>query len=123
MLKLQRLVIPSGWEVTKNRFFEIDPIKEPRESDRWQYFGREMLEVQYVTKSRLTKRQIKAGEQPVITSVLSVCIGWYPEGDPKGAFGINVVKTDERWEEIESFWSRNKDEVVEKIEEFLLKYK
>lgn len=40
-----------------------------------------------------------------------------------GSFRLIVIKNENWLEPIEEFKSRNKDEIVDKIEEFLLKYK
>lgn len=53
---------------------------------------------------------------------IGIDLGWYPENNSTGTFHLIVIQ-DGNWETpLEQINSRNKDEIVNKIEAFLLKY-
>lgn len=108
MFKLQSLRIPPGWEMVINKFLEIDVEQYSSDSDIWLDFTQDIMYIK-----RKSKRKDKN---------IAIDLGWYPDNDPKGSFHLLVIK-DDNWEEpIEEFDSRNKEEIVNKIEEFLIKY-
>lgn len=101
-LKLQPLRIPSGWEVTYNTFLEIDPSNIKQDEEWFMIFTESLF--QAIHKSR---------------NIL-IDLGWYPEGDPKGNFGIELIKNYEWEKPLESINSKDKDEIIEKLELLML---
>jgi len=101
-IKLQPLRIPSSWEIEYNSFSELDPENIRKEDKRtWVNFTEDLLQTKHKRYNVL------------------IDLGWYPEADPEGCFGIDVIK-DMDWENpLETFESRSKSEVVDKIEELL----
>jgi hypothetical protein len=98
---LQRLMIFSGWTVTYNGFINIDPLNLDANDSKWFSFTEDLLQLTH------------------IRSDIIVDLGWYPEMNPNGEYKVSVVK-DKNWEEpIISFRSRNKDDIVMKIEKIL----
>ena len=104
--KLQWLRIPSGWEVIINSFLDVDVTQYNSEDDIWLGFTEDILHIRSALKRNI-----------------AIDLGWYPENDVSGTFRLIVIKNWNWIEPIEEFKSRNKDEIVDKIEEFLLKYK
>ena len=104
--KLQRLRIPSGWEVIINSFLDVDVTQYSSDDTIWRGFTENILHI----RSTLKKKDI------------AIDLGQYPENDVSGAFHLMVIKNNNWKEPVEEINSRNKDEIVDKIEEFLLKY-
>ncbi|CAL8895592.1 hypothetical protein MHH54_09175 [Bacillus sp. FSL K6-4563] len=100
--KLQPLRIPSGWEISYNSLTELDPaLLNKDEHDKWLNFTEDLL-------------QIKNSKKNILLDV-----GWYPEADPEGVYGLDVVE-DFNWENpVTSFETNQKGELIEKVE-FLL---
>lgn len=106
MVKLQSLRIPAGWEIVINKFLDADVRQYDPDSTIWFDLTQDILHI------RSTRKRSNA----------AIDLGWYPENDSTGAFHLIVIKED-NWENpLEEFDSRSKDEIVEKIETFLLKY-
>lgn len=106
MIKLQSLRIPPGWEVVINKFLEVDITQYSSDNNIWVDLTQDILHI------RSTRKK----------SNIAIDLGWYPENISTGMFHLIVIK-DSNWEEpLEEINSRNKNEIVDKIEEFLLKY-
>lgn len=83
-LRLQPLRIPPGWEVTHNRFWEIDPDPELRldglpGGDPLELFTQDLLQ--------LSNRRLD----------LLLDLGWAPEADPEGRFHLQLIRA-EQWD-------------------------
>ena len=104
--KLQNLRIPGGWEVIINSFLDVDVTQYSSDDTIWRGFTENILHI----RSTLKKKDI------------AIDLGWYPENDVSGAFHLMMIKNNNWKEPVEEINSRNKDEIVDKIEEFLLKY-
>ncbi len=98
-----------GWQVLYNEFYSIEPTEEitPEGSNimpSWSLFSSTLLQLLH------DKKQIL------------IDMGWGPESDPEGAFHIIMVRTDDQyWEHpLVEFSSRNKDEIVAKLNELML---
>ncbi|GGI11621.1 hypothetical protein [Gottfriedia solisilvae] len=101
-LKLQPLRIPSGWEVTYNTFLEIDPSNIKQDEEWFMIFTESLFQAIYKSRNIL------------------IDLGWYPEGDPNGNFGIELIKNYEWEKPLESINSKDKDEIIEKLELLML---
>ena len=108
-IKLQGLKFRGGWQVVTNRFLEVDAREYDTEDLIWKNFTQDIL---YLKRSKGLGKQ-----RP------GLALGWYPENDPNGEFCLKVIVDDDFINPIEEFTSRDKDEIVKKIEEYLLKLK
>lgn len=108
-IKLQSLKIPGGWEIVINKFLDVDVTEYDDDDLIWIDFTQDILYLKRIT----TKKEKRFG----------LDLGWYPDNDPKGEFCLKVIIDDDFINPIESFCSRNKDEIVKKIEEYLVKLK
>ncbi|MET3195182.1 hypothetical protein [Bacillus sp. OAE603] len=100
--KLQPLRISTGWEVTYNTFLELDPSNINNDEEWLMNFTESLFQAIHKRRNIL------------------IDLGWYPEGDPKGNFGIELIKNYEWGKPLESFSSKDKDKVVEKLELLML---
>lgn len=97
--KLQPLRIPSSWEISYNSFVELDPEKlNNDEKEKWINFTENLLQVKHIKYN------------------IFVDVGWYPEGDPSGSYGLELIKNNDWRNPLLSFDTKKKDEIVEKIE-------
>lgn len=103
MIKLQPLRISNGWEVSYNKFLEIDPNDLKEDDDIWIHFTQDILQMKYVFKE----------------IYLTLDLGWYPETEFDGTYRLEIIKDQDWINPLETFESRSKKEIVEKIEELL----
>jgi len=103
MIKLQSLRIPTGWEVSYNKFLEIEPNSLEKGNSIWIHFTQDILQLKYIFKN------VK----------LTVDLGWYPETEIDGTFRLAIIKNEEWENPLEVFESRSKVEIVEKIEKII----
>lgn len=97
--KLQPLRIPSGWEVSYNTLIELDPSTlSVEDEEKWGKFTEDLLQI---THSRYH---------------LLLDVGWYPEGDPEGCYGLELIKDFDWGNPLVDFETKQKDELVKKIE-------
>ena len=108
-IQLQSLKIPGGWEMVINKFLDVDVTEYDADDLIWIDFTQDILYI----KRNTTKKEERFG----------LDLGWYPDNDPEGEFCLNVIKDDDFINPIETFLSRNKDEIVKKIEEYLVELK
>ena len=108
-IQLQSLKIPGGWEMVINKFLDVDVTEYDADDLIWIDFTQDILYI----KRNTTKKEERFG----------LDLGWYPDNDPEGEFCLNVIKDDDFINPIETFSSRNKDEIVKKIEEYLVELK
>lgn len=105
-IPLQSLKVPPKWYIAHNNFYDISPddnvyIKDWPEGNKWLFFEEDILQV----------INEKAG--------IAIDLGWYYPTDPQGSFYIAVIK-DNNWSEVlYDFSSRNKNEVVDKLNELM----
>lgn len=111
--KLQSLRIPGGWTVVFNEFANIDPMEiSDEDEDKWLFYLSEDL---LYLSAQSTRKQNKQTQ----IQTLGIDLGWYPEGDPNGSFKLQAI-LDENWENpLLEFSSRNKDKIVETLEQWL----
>lgn len=98
-MKLQPLAIPSLCRVYINQFLELDPIKLNKNSREWLYFTKDILHVENVEGN------------------ITINLGWYPDMDPNGEFYLRVLKNNNWDNPILSIKTRDKNMILEKIEE------
>ncbi|MCY8471988.1 MULTISPECIES: hypothetical protein [Bacillus] len=75
-----RLKIPAGWTVDYITLKDTDPKTLEASDDAWLFdFNQDLLQISHKTKNLLLD------------------VGWYPEGDPTGNYGIELIKNED-WE-------------------------
>lgn len=112
---LQPIRIPSGWSVLFYKLDSIEPDTLDEEDKAW--LGHFVEDILYIEKENQRKVNKKKEKQ-----VIGVDLGWYPDGDPKGAYRL-VAILDHHWEEpLLEFISRNTQEIVDQIEYWLFTY-
>ncbi|MEK8129436.1 hypothetical protein WMW72_16130 [Paenibacillus filicis] len=99
--KLLPLRIPSSWEISYNSLVELDPSHLKDEEEKWRNFTEDLLQIKHIKYNILLD------------------VGWYPESDPNGSYGLELIKNHDWRNPLVSFDTKNRDELVEKIE-FLL---
>ncbi len=109
---LQPLRIPCGWTVRLHKLRCGEPAELPAEDGRWLFcYTEDILQLQADLRRRRDHR--------TETQQLTVDLGWYPDGDPAGAFRLAAV-LDGDWERpLLAFTSRSETAVVETLEHWL----
>ncbi|WP_438420787.1 hypothetical protein [Bacillus siamensis] len=75
-----RLRIPTGWTVDYISLKDTDPKTLEANDDAWLFdFNQDLLQISHKAKNLLLD------------------VGWYPEGDPTGSYGIELIKNGD-WE-------------------------
>ena len=109
---LQPLRIPSGWTIMINKLEDIEPEELSPEDKIWLYAYTEDILYMYTNMSRKKNKKLE-------TQTLVIDLGWYPDSEPKGTFRLLAILND-NWENpLLEFSSRNKKEVVERLEKWL----
>ncbi|MBJ7570802.1 hypothetical protein JG789_06245 [Bacillus halotolerans] len=73
-----RLKIPAGWTVDYITLKDTDPETLEANDDAWLFdFNQDLLQISHKTKKLLLD------------------VGWYPEGDPTGSYGIELIKNED----------------------------
>lgn len=104
-IKLMPLCIPSEWEITWNCFFQISIEDAKRREGSWNsYFTVDLL-------------LIKSFDRNII-----IDLDWLPDMDLSGQYKLCIYKQEEE-EPFIAFESRFYDEISERINNFLGKYK
>ncbi|MDR6225476.1 hypothetical protein [Desmospora profundinema] len=97
-IRLQPLRIYPGWTIKYNKFMDLDP-QTVGPDDAWFYvFTQDLLQM----------------EQGNILLDLS----WYPEGDPNGRYGLELIKNDDWEAPLVDYSSRKKEEIAHYIEKW-----
>jgi hypothetical protein len=95
---LQGLKIPSGWCITWNSFYRIDP-SEPCALDQTELFRESLLQMEHERADRLLD------------------LGWYPEGDLRdGSYRLVLYRGDFRGNLLFQYVGRDLIEVVAEVE-------
>jgi hypothetical protein len=106
MNKLQPLRIQTGWKVCFNAFIEMDPQELIDDDDEnWWEFNEDLLQLENSDKN------------------LILDLGWYGERNLKsGFFKINLIHNLNWDNPLVEFISKKKDEIIDKIEEYMKSY-
>lgn len=98
---LLRLRIAAGWLVRYNELREIAPEKLLADDELWVYMNQDLMQVESRDETML------------------IDVGWYPDNDPSGHFGIKVV-VEEDWERpIVSTQASTLRELIDRLEALL----
>ena len=109
---LQPLRIPGGWTETLHKLERGEPAELPPEDRAWPLcYTEDILRLHTDLSRRLNRRTQRQR--------LAIDLGWYPDGEPAGAFRL-VAVIDSDWERpLLTFTSRSKAAVVETLEHWL----
>ena len=111
---LQPLRIPGGWSVMFNQFSTLDPETLPPEDRKWLVFFVEDILHIYTDHTRKRNKRVE-------TQRLAIDLGWYPDGDPEGAFRLEAILDDDWINPLLSFTSRRQQEIVDALENWLFR--
>jgi hypothetical protein len=100
------LRIPSGWAVTFNIFWEMDPLME----------GGKFVNANDFTQDLLVLERIVPQGSGWPAYILD--LGWYPDGDAHGSYRL-VLKDRDADGTLKTFESRDRDEIREKLDAWL----
>ena len=97
--------MPQQWKLNHNKLFKFDLQKEEGMDNRiWNELSEDIL-------------NIVNYESNIILDV-----GWYPKGSKNGQYGLVVIENNDWLKPIETFVTRNTNELIEKITMILNKY-
>ncbi len=113
--KLYPIRIPAGWSLIFHKLEMLEPDEIDKEDRAWLFhFVQDIL---YMEKKYCYRENKQQKEQ-----VIGIDLGWYPDGDPEGAYRLFAV-LDHNWEEpILEYTSRSTREIVDIIEFWLYQY-
>ncbi|QDH21688.1 hypothetical protein [Saccharibacillus brassicae] len=101
-VKLLPLRIPSGWEVSYNSLTEMDPSQQKTDDENvWFNFTEDLLQVKHT----------KFG--------ILLDVGWYPERDPDGYYGLELIKNYDWSNPLVSVDTKDIQDLAERIESLL----
>lgn len=109
-LEIQPLPIPSGWKVMWNHLLKTDITSFPPDDRIWFYLTEDLV---YIVPKKPRNN----------ADNYAIDLGWYPDGNPDGQYGLVVIRNNDWNNPVESVDSRNHEEIVKKIEEFLIQYR
>ena len=97
--------VSERWKVNYNRLLKLDPSQIGElDDDIWIEYSVDMLNM--------------VNEEDNIM----LDIGWYPEFSRKGSYGLVLIEDNDWQRPIETFVTKNTEELVNRIEEILDKY-
>ena len=107
-IPFQSLQITTGWLVEYNEFRDIEPYSDIKveglpDEDVWELFLQNLL---------FLKHEFYG---------ISLDLGWTPEAEPEGSYKLTILKNGDWDNPLLYFKSKNKDEIVEKINLWLRK--
>ncbi|MNP60892.1 hypothetical protein D3C76_1560200 [compost metagenome] len=112
-----QLRIPSGYAVTYNKFYDVDPISQADSDfiENWEFFTEDLLQIE--------KIRIKKGAWyvPEKDNRLLFDLGWYPDSSIDGHYKLEVV--DGEWNVFKSISTIDRNVIREKLEEWLEEYR
>jgi hypothetical protein len=119
--KLMPLRIPAHWAVSYNDFYDVEPIID-KDSDSEFYKN-----CDYFTQSllQIVKTTLRDGNPAIDENALLIDLGHYPDGAINGEYQLQLVKPlkgEMDWENAETFQSKNRFEIVAKLEQWLEQY-
>ena len=119
MENLIPLHIPSGWAICYNQFIDEDPIiqENSEQFKNWDTYKESLLQIM--------RLDIKNGSHFIPKKTILIDLGWTPEASIHGSFKLIMVNydlnTEQRWDTIETYTSKDRFDIQSKIEEWLLK--
>jgi hypothetical protein len=116
--KLMPLRIPAHWAVSYNDFYDVEPIID-KDSDsefykNCDYFMQNLLQI--------VKTTLKDGNPAIDKNSLLIDLGHYPDGAIDGEYKLQLIKQldgEMDWENAEIFESKDRFEIVAKLEQWL----
>ncbi|RSK44637.1 hypothetical protein [Hymenobacter perfusus] len=85
MAELMRLRLPAGWAVCYNSFGDEDMVVKEDWITNFHYYKEDLLWLEFMRLSA-------AGQQEANPTGWLVDLGWYPDGDPSGAFSLVIFR-------------------------------
>lgn len=99
-----RLKIPAGWTVDYITLKDTDPTTLEANDDAWLFdFNQDLLQVSHKTKNLLLD------------------VGWYPEGDPTGSYGIELIKKEDWVNPIEDIMCSELKDLITQLDLIFMK--
>ncbi|MGK9268220.1 hypothetical protein KXR56_16350 [Bacillus inaquosorum] len=99
-----RLRIPAGWTVDYITLKDTDPKTLEASDDAWLFdFNQDLLQISHKTKNLLLD------------------VGWYPEGDPTGSYGIELIKNEDWENPLEDIMCTELEELLKLLDRIFMK--
>ncbi|APH66459.1 hypothetical protein BN2127_JRS7_00587 [Bacillus subtilis] len=99
-----RLKIPAGWTVDYITLKDTDPKNLEANDDTWLFdFNQDLLQISHKTKNLLLD------------------VGWYPEGDPAGSYGIELIKNEDWGNPVEDIVCIELKELIKQLDNIFMK--
>ncbi|MBL3647838.1 MULTISPECIES: hypothetical protein [Bacillus] len=99
-----RLKIPAGWTVDYITLKDTDPKTLEANDDAWLFdFNQDLLQISHKTKNLLLD------------------VGWYPEGDPTGSYGIELIKNGDWENPVEDIMCTELKELIKQLDLIFIK--
>ncbi len=113
--RLYPIRVPSGWNMVLHKLEWIEAEELEKDDKVWLFhFVQDILYME-MTYERKVNKQVEK-------QVISIDLGWYPDGVPEGAYILQAI-LNHNWEEpLLEYKSRSTKEVVEQLEEWLYLY-
>jgi hypothetical protein len=86
---LMRLQVPPQWAICYNQFFDVAPVVEDGEQLNDTYFKEDLLWMQSMRSSATPDVPYEVDPGGWLAD-----IGWYPEGEPAGAYSLHLFRLD-----------------------------
>ena len=107
-IPFQPLQITRGWFVGYNEFKDVEPYTDIKveglpDDDVWELFLQDLLQLKHEFTG------------------ITIDLGWTPEADPNGAYELTIIKNCNWSDPIFHYESKNKDDIVEKINYWMRK--
>ena len=105
-IPFQPLQITTGWTVAYNEFKNVEPYSDIKveglpDDDVWELFLQDLLHLEHKFYG------------------IAIDLGWTPEADPNGSYELTVIKNKDWNNPLFHYESKNKDDIVEKINHWL----
>lgn len=99
-----RLKIPARWTVDYITLKDTDPKTLEENDDAWLFdFNQDLLQISHKTKNLLLD------------------VGWYPEGDPTGSYGIELIKNEDWENPLEDIMCTKRKELLKQLDLIFMK--
>ena len=121
MSELMPLRIPAHWAVTHNQFYDVDPIIDENSDSEFykncDYFTQDILQI--------VKTTIHDGKPVIDKDHLLIDLGHYPDGEINGEYKLQLVESVQvqmDWDNSKKFRSKDRSEIVAKMEQWMEHY-